>query len=75
MTYNSLPAWFEQLRRGGRIATTADAYSVSPLLYRATNLRADALSSVPYRLTYQGEDAEWPFVQNPAQLIKDIERA
>ena len=75
MTYNSLPAWFEQLRRGGRIATTADAYSVSPLLYRATNLRADALSSVPYRLTYQGGDAEWPFVQNPAQLIKDIERA
>ena len=75
MTYNSLPAWFEQLRRGGRIATTADAYSVSPLLYRATNLRADALSSVPYRLTYQGQDAEWPFVQNPAQLIKDIERA
>lgn len=75
MTLNSLPAWFEQLRRGGRIVTTADAYSVSPLLYRATNLRADALSSIPYRLTYNDVEQEWPFAQNPAQLMKDIERS
>jgi HK97 family phage portal protein len=75
MTLNSLPAWFEQLRRGGRIVTTADAYSVSPLLYRATNLRADALSSIPYRLTYNDVEQEWPFVQSFAQLLKDIERS
>jgi HK97 family phage portal protein len=75
MTLNSLPAWFEQLRRGGRIVTTADAYSVSPLLYRATNLRADALSSIPYRLTYNDVEQDWPFVQSFPQLLKDIERS
>jgi HK97 family phage portal protein len=75
MTLNSFPAWFEQLRRGGRIATTADAYGVSPLLYRATNLRADALSSIPYRLTYNDVEQDWPFAQSFPQLLKDIERS
>ncbi len=75
MNLNSLPAWFEQLRRGGRIGTPADAYMVSPLLYRATNLRADAVSSVPFRV-YQGDvEQEWPFTQTPAQLFKEIERS
>lgn len=75
MNLNSLPAWFEQLRRGGRISNPADAYMVSPLLYRATNLRADAVSSVPFRV-YQGDtEQEWPFTQTPAQLFKEIERS
>lgn len=75
MNLNAFPAWFEQLRKGGRVNTPAEAYMVSPLLYRATNLRADAVSSVPFRV-YQGEtEQEWPFTQTPAQLFKEIERS
>lgn len=74
MTF-SLPSWFDTLRRSGRIATTADAYLVSPLLYRATNLRADSLSTIPYRLTYQGEEQEWPFTQPLNHLLRETERA
>ena len=74
MTF-SLPSWFDTLRRSGRIATTADAYLVSPLLYRATNLRADSLSTIPYRLTYQGEEQDWPFAQPLNYLLRETERA
>ena len=75
MNLNAFPAWFEQLRKGGRVNTPSEAYMVSPLLYRATNLRADAVSSVPFRV-YQGEtEQEWPFTQTPAQLFKEIERS
>ena len=74
MTF-SLPSWFDTLRRSGRIATTADAYLVSPLLYRATNLRADSLSTIPYHLTYQGEEQEWPFAQPLNYLLRETERA
>ncbi|MFN9114676.1 MAG: phage portal protein, partial [Bacteroidota bacterium] len=70
----SLPAWFDSLRRQGRITNTADAYLVSPLLYRATNLRADAISTVPYRMYYKGEEQPWPFLQPLSYLIKEAER-
>jgi len=70
----TLPAWFDSLRRQGRITSTADAYLVSPLLYRATNLRADAISTVPYRMYYKGEEQEWPFTQPLSHLIKEAER-
>lgn len=70
----TLPAWFDSLRRQGRITTTADAYLVSPLLYRATNLRADAISTVPYRMYYKGEEQPWPFLQPLSYLMKEAER-
>ena len=70
----TLPAWFDSLRRQGRITNTADAYLVSPLLYRATNLRADAISTVPYRMYYKGEEQPWPFTQPLSYLIKEAER-
>jgi len=70
----TLPAWFDSLRRQGRITNTADAYLVSPLLYRATNLRADAISTVPYRMYYNGEEQPWPFLQPLSYLMKEAER-
>ena len=70
----TLPAWFDSLRRQGRITNTADAYLVSPLLYRATNLRADAISTVPYRMYYKGEEQPWPFLQPLSYLMKEAER-
>jgi HK97 family phage portal protein len=45
------------------------------MLYRAVNLRADALSSVPFQLTRNGEPVEWPWQMNLPQLIKDTERS
>jgi len=63
------------MQRSGRIATASDAYEVVPMLYRAVNLRCDAISTVPYTLTRRGEAVEWPWRQSPAELIKDTERS
>ena len=63
------------MQRSGRIATASDAYEVVPMLYRAVNLRCDAISTVPYTLTRRGETVEWPWRQSPAELIKATERS
>jgi HK97 family phage portal protein len=46
-----------------------------PMLYRAVNLRADALSSVPFELTRNGEPVTWPWKMNLPNLIKETERS
>jgi len=43
--------WLEAMNRSGKLYSPADAYRLVPMLYRAVNLRADALSSVPFQLT------------------------
>ena len=48
MAIESLPSWMTQLRAGDKLLGTHDAYTKVPMLYRAINLRADALSTVPF---------------------------
>jgi HK97 family phage portal protein len=67
--------WLDTLNRSGKLYSPADAYRMVPMLYRAVNLRADALSSVPFQLTRNGEPVEWPWKMNFPQLIKDTERS
>lgn len=53
----SLPAWVEQLQTQDKLRDTAEAYKKVPMLYRAINLRADAISSVPFRVERNGSRA------------------
>ena len=66
--------WLDTMNRSGKLYSAADAYRMVPMLYRAVNLRADALSSVPFQLTRNGEPVDWPWQMNLPQLIKDTER-
>jgi len=66
--------WLDTMNRSGKLYSASDAYRMVPMLYRAVNLRADALSSVPFQLTRNGEPVEWPWQMNLPQLIKDTER-
>ena len=74
MPITSYPGWVDKLRQGDSLRGTIDAYSTVPMLYRAVNLRCDAISTVPYTLFRGDEEAEWPFRQDLSQLIKDTER-
>ncbi len=67
--------WLEAMNRSGKLYSPADAYRLVPMLYRAVNLRADALSSVPFQLTRNDQQVEWPWQMNVPQLIKDTERS
>jgi len=67
--------WLDTLNQSGRLYSTGDAYRMVPMLYRAVNLRADALSSVPFQLTRNEQSVEWPWQMNLPQLIKDTERS
>jgi len=64
----------DKLRQNDALNGTIDAYGAVPMLYRAVNLRCDAISTVPYQLYRNDEDAEWPWSQDLAQLIKETER-
>ena len=67
--------WLDALNRSGKVSTPADAYRQVPMLYRAVNLRAEALSSVPTVLTRNGEEIAWPWSSQLARLIADTERS
>ena len=69
------PGWVDALRNGEQLVSTIDAYNQVPMLYRAVNLRCDAISSVPYRIKRGDTNVEWPWAQSFAQLIKETERA
>ena len=74
MTIN-FPGWMSSMQRSGRIASAPDAYEVVPMLYRAVNLRCDAISTVPYTLTRNGDAVDWPWRQSVSELVKATERS
>ena len=63
------------MQRSGRIASAPDAYEVVPMLYRAVNMRCDAISTVPYTLTRNGDAVDWPWRQSVSELVKATERS
>jgi HK97 family phage portal protein len=69
------PGWVDRLRNGEALNDTIDGYNSVPMLYRAVNLRCDAISSVPYRINRGETEVEWPWTQSFNQLIKETERA
>lgn len=76
MAITGYPGWVDKLRNGEGVNGTIDAYNSVPSLYRSVNLRADALSSVPYSLYRNDEKVEWPWRhQQLPQLLKETERS
>jgi HK97 family phage portal protein len=69
------PGWVDALKNGEALTSTIDGYNTVPMLYRAVNLRCDAISSVPYHITRDGANIVWPWAQSYTQLIKETERA
>lgn len=68
------PEWLGKLKSADTLGTIIAAYERVPPLYRAVELRASAIGTVPTQL-YKGEsEVAWPFAQNLATLLQDTER-
>lgn len=75
MAIESIPGWVNALKNGYFVNDPVTAYEKVPVLYRAVNLRADALSSVPYKLVRNETVVAWPFKTSLPMLIRETERS
>jgi phage portal protein BeeE len=75
MAIEAIPGWVNALKNGLYVNDPITAYEKVPVLYRAVNLRADALSSVPYKLVRNNTVVEWPFKTSLPMLIRETERS
>jgi HK97 family phage portal protein len=71
----AIPGWYSIAKKAGELYGTLDAYEKVPMYYRAINLRADALGTVPYELTRAGNAVDYPFTTPLENLIQQTERA
>jgi len=69
-TITSVPGWVDLLTSDGVPDSVATLYKYVPLLFRAVQLRCDALSSVPIAIM-KGEEneVEWPYPTKLGNLI------
>ena len=69
-TITSVPGWVEMLTSDGVPDSVAALYKRVPILFRAIQLRCDALSSVPVNI-YKGEEneVEWPYPTKLGELL------
>lgn len=75
MAIEAIPGWVNALKNGNFVTDPITAYEKVPVLYRAVNLRADALSSVPYKLVRNNSVVTWPFKTSLPMLIRETERS
>ena len=70
-----IPGWAQQLIDGDvqNHYTVPNVYSNCPALYRAVQLRANALSSVPYVIRRGTTEVPWPFPQELSKLLYEME--
>jgi len=73
MAIQTLPSFMDSLRKDDKLGGTWDAYTKVPTLYRSVNLRADAISSVPYRLERRGRTVDWMFATSLPELMRNTE--
>ena len=71
----AIPGWYSVAKKAGELYGTIDAYEKVPMLYRAINLRADALGTVPFVLERNDVNVDYPFATPMDQLIQQTERA
>jgi HK97 family phage portal protein len=64
-----IPGWAEMLEDAEKVSGAPASYSMVPLIYRATKLRADAISSVPVSLLDGDNEIEWPFDSELESLL------
>jgi HK97 family phage portal protein len=69
-TITNVPGWVDLLTSDGVPDSVATLYKYVPLLFRAVQLRCDALSSVPIGI-YKGEEneVEWPYPTKLGNLL------
>lgn len=78
MSYKSIeaiPGWYSIAKKAGELYGTIDAYEKVPMLYRAVNLRSDALGTVPYKIFRNGTETDYPFITPLDSLIQQTERS
>lgn len=71
----AIPGWYNVANKAGQLQGTIDAYEKVPMLYRAINLRSDALGTVPFVLERNGVPVDYPFTTPMDMLIQETERA
>lgn len=71
----AIPGWYSIAKKAGELYGTIDAYEKVPMLHRAVNLRADALGTVPYKLTRHDVEVDYPFVTPLDHLLQQTERS
>lgn len=71
----SIPGWYNVARKAGELYDTLEAYEKVPMVYRAINLRADALGTVPFKLERNGQYVDYPFATNMEYLLQQTEKA
>jgi len=69
-TITNVPGWVEMLTSDGVPDSVATLYKRVPILFRAVQLRCDAISSVPVNI-YKGEEneVEWPYPTKLGELL------
>jgi HK97 family phage portal protein len=73
MPIETLPSFMDGLRTTDKLGGTWDAYCRVPTLYRSVNLRADAISSVPYRIERRNRTVDWMFATTLPELMRNTE--
>jgi len=65
----NIPGWVDLLTSDGVPDSIAALYSRVPILYRAIQLRCDALSTVPFRLVKGESEIEWQYPTSLSRLL------
>jgi len=69
-TITNVPGWVDMLTSDGVPDSVATLYKRVPILFRAIQLRCDALSSVPVAILKGGEnEVEWPYPTKLGNLL------
>jgi len=58
-TIVGVPGWVDRLQSSEKISGSADAYALVPLVFRAINIRAKALTAIPFHLYNGKKEVEW----------------
>lgn len=65
----NIPGWLDDLTGSGIPNDVGALYSSVPMLYRALNVRCDALSAVPVKFTRGETEVDWPYPEPFETLI------
>ena len=70
----AIPAWAQQMiDNGGELNTAVDAYNKTPQLYRAVQMRANALAAMPFVLHKNDKLTSWIYPQQLSKLLFEME--
>ena len=60
-TITNVPGWVDRLTNDGVPDDLATLYTKVPILFRAIQLRCDAVSSIPYRIMKGENEVDWQY--------------